>query len=421
MMKNLPLLLPLVAFIALVPLARADDIAQREALAIFERRIAPIMNSPNPSSCAECHLSGVDLKNYLQKPEGSLGSPEKTFLSLRDQGLINVKEPAQSKILEFIRRGEPKSSRLTQQARSQELEAFQAWITACCKSETLVKAAPLAKNDLAAPSAPVEVIRHTRKDRVFDSFATNVWAQIERCGGMCHSRKNPNIQKFIADNGADVVWVQDTPEATLAHIIERKYVNVENPERSLLLLKPTMQVPHGGGRKMETGDQGYKQFRRFLEDYAASVNGKYQRVEQLPKESGFEFIFSDCWLKVTPTPDKWADHVLGVTIHSFDEKTGRFSPTPVAHSDRLVFGKGKLWQHNLILIAPKGSPLVQQLKQTRRLPAGRYLVRFFCDVNDELKQNWNTELIAPRFAAGQTEVTSDWPTGYGRMTVVAVQ
>jgi hypothetical protein len=53
----------------------------------FNERILPIMNSPNPSCCTECHLVGVDLKNYI------LPSEAKTFASLRDQGLIDLDEP----------------------------------------------------------------------------------------------------------------------------------------------------------------------------------------------------------------------------------------------------------------------------------------------------------------------------------------
>ena len=41
---------------------------------VFEKRILPIFKSPKPSSCIDCHLSGVDLKNYI------LPSHEKTFL-----------------------------------------------------------------------------------------------------------------------------------------------------------------------------------------------------------------------------------------------------------------------------------------------------------------------------------------------------
>src|SRR6266851_4547978 len=67
---------------------------------VFERRILPIFKSPNPSSCVQCHLAGVDLKNYI------LPSSTKTFLSLRDRGLVDLDNPEQSKILRLIKMGE---------------------------------------------------------------------------------------------------------------------------------------------------------------------------------------------------------------------------------------------------------------------------------------------------------------------------
>src|SRR5262245_29764747 len=73
--------------------ASDEAIAPSEALALFEQRIMPIFRSPQPSSCVQCHLASVDLKNYI------LPSAEKTFVSLRDQGLVDVKNPEQSKIL----------------------------------------------------------------------------------------------------------------------------------------------------------------------------------------------------------------------------------------------------------------------------------------------------------------------------------
>src|ERR1051326_472226 len=69
---------------------------EAEAGDVFPKRILPIFKSPNPSSCTQCHLAGVDLKNYI------LPSHEKTFVSLRDQGLINLDKPEDSKILRLI-------------------------------------------------------------------------------------------------------------------------------------------------------------------------------------------------------------------------------------------------------------------------------------------------------------------------------
>ena len=53
------------------PLAQLDDKSSQvtdndSSLAIFEKRILPIFQSDMPSSCAECHLSGVDLKEYIR-------------------------------------------------------------------------------------------------------------------------------------------------------------------------------------------------------------------------------------------------------------------------------------------------------------------------------------------------------------------
>lgn len=45
------------------------------------------MKSEKPSSCSECHLSGVDLRDYVRP------SQKETFASLVAEGLIDVKNP----------------------------------------------------------------------------------------------------------------------------------------------------------------------------------------------------------------------------------------------------------------------------------------------------------------------------------------
>src|SRR6478609_4221819 len=94
-----PILLALIFFFA-APSAHAAD----SALDLFRQRITPILQAKNPSSCSECHLSGVDLKDYIGKTQ------EETFASLRDAGLVDVKKPAESKLLTFIARKPEKTS-----------------------------------------------------------------------------------------------------------------------------------------------------------------------------------------------------------------------------------------------------------------------------------------------------------------------
>lgn len=106
----------------------------RTALAVFEKRILPIFQAKKPSSCTECHLSGVDLKDYIQP------SQEKTFASLVSVGLIEVESPDDSKILRFINRSPEQPNLITDKVRQQEHDAFQAWIRAAVNDPDLLAA-----------------------------------------------------------------------------------------------------------------------------------------------------------------------------------------------------------------------------------------------------------------------------------------
>ena len=115
---------------------RADEATVKPSpLELFEERILPIFKSPNPSSCVQCHLAAVDLKDYI------LPSQEKTFASPREQGLSDVDEPEKSKILALTRMGEKdldRGARLVhEKTRVAEYEAFHAWIKACCRDPVL--------------------------------------------------------------------------------------------------------------------------------------------------------------------------------------------------------------------------------------------------------------------------------------------
>jgi hypothetical protein len=152
--------------------ATADEAAEPTPLELFAERILPIFKSPDPSSCVQCHLSSVDLKDYI------LPSHEETFVSLRDQGLIDLTRPQESKILRLITMGDAdsdeKSRRVHADMRKAEYEAFAAWIKASCVDpalKDLPKADPARQ---ARPKRPDPVIRHARKSRVVDSFARNV-------------------------------------------------------------------------------------------------------------------------------------------------------------------------------------------------------------------------------------------------------
>lgn len=402
------------ACLALLALAAPSARAADDPAKVFEERILPIFKSPDPSSCVRCHLAAVDLKDYI------LPSARDTFLALRGQGLIDLEKPEKSKILALINRGadDPKGAALIAAKRQKaEYEAFAAWIKACAADPAL-RNAPRPAKAPALATKPVEVVRHARKDRMLESFETNVWSLRFRCMN-CHTEGTPQNDKLVKEHGERVAWFKKGgPEATMEYLLASKLIDVEKPEKSLLLTKPLNEVKHGGGVKIVAGDQGYKAIRGWLEDVTAIRRGRYTKPADLPPEGTAPKQFgTDAWLKLEKTPEAWGDKLLMVQLFAWDAKANGWEEEPVATSDRVVWGKGRIWQHTLTLLAPAGSERARAWgKGKPSLPPGKYLVKVFVDTRDRLKKDWRAPL-GPEDFAGQVEVQARWGEGYGAMTV----
>lgn len=397
-------LLSAALFLFLTPLVAVADEA---ALAIFQKRIVPILQAQRPSSCSECHLSGVDLKDYIRATQ-----PE-TFAALRDGGLIDVKSPAKSKLLQFIDRKPEKPSIVTEKIRAEESAAFRAWIEAAVKDPTL--AAAKTADPAIGPKLPPEVIRHARQDRVLQSFLDNVWSEAGRCAA-CHS-PDRNAQQ-VKKHGEHISWIKlRDPQASLAHLLENELIDLKEPEKSLLLLKPLNKVEHGGGVKMTMGDRTYQQFHRFIDDYAATQAGRYQTAKELPQPNNEAATVSEIWFKLTDIPAAYDKLVLRVDLHHWDEQQKSFSKVRWATADRQIFGKGGLWQNHLSLVAPQNSRRAKALQQFATLPEGKYLAKIYLDRTDKLAKEYPAELTEKDLLA-EVEVNSRWPVGYGAMTTV---
>ncbi|HVS39924.1 MAG TPA: hypothetical protein VMS17_30480 [Gemmataceae bacterium] len=391
---------------------RADEPTPQQ---VFEKRIMPIFQSPNPSSCTQCHLAAVDLKNYI------LPSHEKTFLSLRDQGLIDLDAPEKSKILQLIRMGDSDKSGaalIQAKTRQAEYDAFAEWIKASARDPKLRDAPKLDPSEFARPQRPSAVIRHDRADRLLESFENTVWAMRFRCMS-CHAEGTPENQKHVKEFGDRVAWMKaGGPAATLDYLRMTKLINLDDPEQSSLLLKPLGAVKHGGGKKFAVGDEGYKAFRQFIEDYAKTVRDQYTKADDLPPDDDPERFGTDAWLKLSNTPPEWGDKLLQVDLYAWDAAKNDWQTEAIASSDRVVWGQGKLWQHNLTLQAPRGSELANKWKADKPvLPRGKYLLKVHVDAKGRLADDWKATL-GPDDCVGQAEVTSGWPEGYGKMTEI---
>lgn len=377
-----------------------------DSLELFRQRIVPILNAKNPSSCSECHLGGVDLRDYLRP------SQEETFAALKQSGLIDVQRPEKSKLLAFVQRKPEKPNLSTEKLRQVEYNALLAWLQAAVLDPKL--AAAKTKDAALGSSLPPEVVRHLRRDRVLASFVDNVWSEVGRCAA-CHSPDRNGKQ--VKEHGEHISWIQlGDPQATLDHLREHELINVSAPEKSLILLKPLNQVKHGGGQKMLVGDRTYKQFRAFLDDYAASLAGKYQSSAELPQARAEVSQVTDIWFKLEVVPKEYDKLLLQVDLYRWDEKAKDWSSDRWANGDRAVFGGGQLWQQHLSLTAPRNSARAKELTANSTLPPGKYRAKIYLDRQKKLERDFRAELTDEDLV-GTVDFDSRWPSGYGKMTI----
>lgn len=400
----------------------ADEaIADKSPQAIFDERIVPIFKSPNPSSCVQCHLAGVDLKNYI------LDDADKTFRNLRDQGLVDLDKPEKSKILALINRGAEATegaALIHAKNRAAELAAFSAWIVACAADPKFRDAPKLdaaSAAEAAAKRADDALVRHARSDRVLESFERNVWAWRFRCMG-CHAEGSAANDKHRREYGDQVAWMKkEGAAATMDYLLASNLIDIESPDESLLLRKPLGDEDHQGGKKFAVGDQGYRGFRRWIEDVAAIRGQKYKGPGDLPRDDREVRRFgSDIWLKLADCPPEWGEHLLQADVFAFDDRRGVWEASPIATTDRLVSGKLGLWQHNLTLLAAADSDRAKAWQREATLPAGRYLVKVYVDRQDRLARDWRTSLGENDFV-GQIEIRGEWRAGYGGMTAASAK
>lgn len=379
---------------------------------VFARRIEPILNSANPSSCVECHLSGVELKDYIRPTQ------EATFVALRDSGMIDLDKPEQSKLLELIRMGgndEAESKRATSidpKIRAGELEAFSSWITAAVKDDAL-RALPT-EEDSAILEHPLEVIRHNRIDRVTDSFVDNIWSLRFRCMN-CHMESGHNFVRLSEEYGADEMeWMfQDDPESTVRYLIDEELVDLENPANSLLLLKPLNEVEHGGGIKMERNDTDYMAFLGWIEDLSKSVNNQYTDVASLPKVNHRNG--SEIWARFENLPQLLKGETGFITLHRASDSGWNDAPAAIASFNARVNRRfGVFAQGFLMIETPDGSPADE-------LPGGSYQLRLHIDPKNREEISDFDAALAKSKEVARTVVDSEWPRGWGKTTVAQAE
>jgi len=360
----------------------------------------PIFESDKPSSCVQCHLASVDLKNYI------LPSHEKTFVSLRDQGMINLDKPQDSKILHLINMSpsDTKGANLIhEKMREAEYQAFAQWITASAQDPKLRNAPPLKKGKLARPPVSDKVIRHGRVEGVLDSFTRNIWALRFRCAG-CHMPGGVKFEKHTAKHGKIMGWLKkEGPYASMKYIIANGLIDIDKPEKSKLLLKPLDILDHGGGIKMLEGDTDYMAFLNWIRDYANIVNGKYTSEEQLPQRT--RLTGSEIWLRIQGVPAHWVKKTGFITVHGRAD-SGKWSEQPLAITS--FMGRNGPRFGNFA----QGYLMINSKQADKpRLRPGRYLIKVYLDSKPRTTTDFTKALAGSKFNSSAV-ITAQWDTGW---------
>lgn len=368
---------------------------------VFNRRILPIVKSGKASSCSECHFGGVDLRNYVKEDQAT------TFAALRGAGLIDVNKPADSKLLEFIGKHGDKTDPLVTKVREAELEAFSLWINAAVRDPKLLAAK--SNGAVVGSELPEEVIRHMRKDRVLRSFYENIWSEIGRCSH-CHSPETN--QKQVEKHGERMSWIHPGDlAATLDQCVEQGIIDLTEPEKSEIVLKPLNLVKHGGGPKFAVGSRTDKNFRRFVNDFAKVYAGKYKTTKSLPEPQPIIAISSGQFLRINELPESFARNLLRVELYR-ETKAG-WSNEIWGVAENPVNGRQRAWMSPIFTAANRGSERGKALRQheTSPLPEGRYQVKIFVDRSDQAKKDRDYEMTKADLI-GTLIVEGVWNAGF---------
>lgn len=435
----------------------AEEVTPPDTVAadIFAERIMPIFRSDKPSSCVQCHLSSVDLKDYIRP------SHRETFIALRDQGLIDIEQPTESKILTLIQMGErdlDKGAQLIHaEMRDAEYAAFAEWIIASAADPELRAAKPADDSQSIGPAKPDAVIRHARKSRVMDSFVRHVWSQRMRCFP-CHTPHeidpdNPQHrgavktqEKFAEQFDEPMLdrlhFFRETPEATLDFLLERSrqvtdgelpLVNLEQPAKSLIVLKPLSKLParsaagefeppsyrepvsHMGGMKMHPDDPSYKAFIAWVSDYAKVTGDQYVSAADLPADN---WIPTQKVVRLADVPAAVPNlSTLQLMIHDWDESANDWSAEPIAFTQNKVNPR-RMVVAALFILAPEDQA-ADDGELTEKLAGGRYLVKLYADLENRLAEH-PTMLLGDDDYLGSIELDQpEWVDGFRNMVKIS--
>ena len=256
--------------------------SEKAQMDLYDRRIKPLVDGSQPSSCNQCHLSGVDLAMFVQS------SPCETMACLVKQGLVDLDAPEKSKVLAQIKLAQPQSSLITSEVIQAEHDGFLEWITysSKCMNSVCGKIDDACKSPSNVPGetgGAKELLGGCTEEALGKSFQAKVWKWRGRCTP-CHippgSTQWPT--KWWIDGlykkGAGEEVAYKSALYTMYNLIGIGAVNENQPDKSIFILNPLSPafggLPHKGHVKIANKqEQTYKDFLAWATQYSECKKG----------------------------------------------------------------------------------------------------------------------------------------------------
>jgi hypothetical protein len=257
------------------------DCSDEASQGFYEKRIAPLFEEERPSSCNQCHLSGVDLAVWVQD------TPCQTMACMVDEGLVDLEDPPSSLVLSWIDRAEPQSEGITSEVLAEEKQGMLEWIEreatcgACgelgddpCGRE---EGEPPAVGDCDVWEGDPETFAYDDpgdcSDKTLEGLFQATFFPFRRRCWPCHFESHPDT----IEDAPKWIGVGDCATASLAtyrNVTESGYIDLDDPSKSLWILKPLEVelggVEHEGGPKFHDMEEpGVPDMLYFSERYAA--------------------------------------------------------------------------------------------------------------------------------------------------------
>ena len=158
------------------PAANCDE---NDLSDMYTRYVEPFVSGTVPTSCASCHMTGVNMSVYAQD------NPCATMGCMLEQGVVDLENPADSQLLDMIMMGDPQSEVFDVDTEHAAMLEWISW-SAECHQEICGDQANACASGEGTESTGVNPIGDCSEEDLTLSFFQNVMATKGRCI-ICHS------------------------------------------------------------------------------------------------------------------------------------------------------------------------------------------------------------------------------------------